>query len=71
MEPFAKIDNGFEPLTIFAKISVLEVRLASKNATVYTAVYQVLLKINMNTKPATIHISVTYNCSSIKNITGS
>lgn len=32
IEPFAKIDNGFQPLATFAKTSVLDVLLGSKCA---------------------------------------
>ena len=37
MEFFAKIVNGFQPLSVFIKISILDVWLASRNASEYSA----------------------------------
>ena len=37
MEFFAKVVNGFQPLSVFIKISILDVWLASRNASEYSA----------------------------------
>ena len=49
MELFSEIDNGFQPLTLFTKSSILDIRLGSEYSSDSVSIY--LLKIdNRNTR---------------------